>query len=360
MCSDIPPPDPRIGEAAGSNAATAQQMADLAKEQFEFQTAEWERFRPMYEQIIQDNIADAATNRQRSTEAWDVYKNTFQPIEKRFAEEAMNYDSPAEVARREGLAAGTVKTQIDVARQDAIREAARMGVSAERAGLSQVANSNTAGLAVAGAVNKERNDTKLLGMQLRQDAANFGRGQTQTGLAAGAAALGNQNQQMNAAGNQTGMRQAIVGQYQGGLAGSISGNNSAANIYQNQYNQQVQGTMANNQATGSAIGTIASIAAYAISDEKSKKNASPTDEDAAMDGLRKIPVKDWDYKEGVADGGHHTGPMAQDVNKQFGDKTAPGGKMIDLISMTGKTLAAVKQIDKRVQRVERSVGLEPV
>ena len=37
----------------------------------------------------------------------------------------------------------------------------------------------------------------------------------------------------------------------------------------------------------------------------------------------------------------------------MGEKAAPGGKVIDLVSMNGITLAAVKDLDSRMKRLER-------
>ena len=54
---------------------------------------------------------------------------------------------------------------------------------------------NARALASAGAINKERNDTKILGMSLRENAAKFGRNQTGTGIAALAALQGGTRRQ---------------------------------------------------------------------------------------------------------------------------------------------------------------------
>lgn len=73
--------------------------------------------------------------------------------------------------------------------------------------------------------------------------------------------------------------------------------------------------------------------------------------------MRKIPIESWKYKQGSAadDGGQtHTGPMAQNVRKGLGDVAAPGGKKIDLISMNGHTIGAIKELDKRLLTLENA------
>jgi hypothetical protein len=89
-----------------------------------------------------------------------------------------------------------------------------------------------------------------------------------------------------------------------------------------------------------------------MSDKNAKKNIKPQSGKASLAAMRKMPVSKWDYKKGKGDGGSHVGPMAQDVRKGLGDATAPGGKVIDMISMAGHTLSAIKEIDKRLMTLE--------
>ena len=54
-----------------------------------------------------------------------------------------------------------------------------------------------------------------------------------------------------------------------------------------------------------------------------------------------------------ADSEQHTGPMAQDVNATMGNKAAPGGKKIDLITLNGKTMLAVQALDRKVNMLAK-------
>ena len=56
-------------------------------------------------------------------------------------------------------------------------------------------------------------------------------------------------------------------------------------------------------------------------------------------------------------GAKHTGPMAQDVQRTMGDKVAPKGKKIDLVSMNGITIAAVQGLSQKVDRLMASQGI---
>ena len=64
-------------------------------------------------------------------------------------------------------------------------------------------------------------------------------------------------------------------------------------------------------------------------------------------------------KEGIpipADAtGENTGPMAQDANATMGEQAAPEGKKINLISMNGKTMAAIQALDKKVNQLAKMI-----
>lgn len=363
--------DPRVGQAALENAAIGRELAQLGREQFAYSKEMSNRFAPIYEELMRSAIEESDLNSARATDQWEQYKNVFQPIENQMAEEAMNYDSAEEVARREGLAAATVARQFDASDAQMSREMARMGVSPTSSLGEQgmIDQANARAMARAGAINKERNDTKLLGMSLRQDAARFGRNQTGTGLAASAAALQGGQAATNVMGAQT--QQQIAGaQAAGGLMSQGGGMiGSAANTLLNQWNAQQQMQMNAQNAQGAGLGSLvgslgsAGLMAWAASSKKVKEEARPTDDEATLEGLASVPVSDWKYKEGVADGGRHTGPYAEDMQAAFGDQVAPGGAGLDLVSVSGKHHAAIRALakrskkqDQRIKQLERARG----
>lgn len=70
---------------------------------------------------------------------------------------------------------------------------------------------------------------------------------------------------------------------------------------------------------------------------------------AAYDGFKNTQLYNWFYKPGEGDDQPHSGPMAQEVRQHFGEETAPGGKSIDLQSMNGATMAAIKHLGTQVE-----------
>lgn len=371
-----PKPDPAVGQAAARNAQTSADMAQIAREELAFGRDQYNRYAPMYDQLMRQQIAQGEQDAQFSREQLGRYRSVFQPVEDRMVNDAMTYDSPEQVARRTALAANTVQTQFDNARGQTERALAAQGVdpASGRSVQTGIDQGNQLALARAGAVNSERTNTELMGMQLRQQAANFGRGLPQQGLQASQIAVGANNAAAGIAGQQTASRGVALQPSLSFYGGSVGAGNSAANIantaYQNRNNTRSD--------TLGAIGTIGGIAGRIfMSDVNAKQNIEPVEGDAAMSALRKVPVSQWDYKPGMGDGGTHVGPMAQDVNAAMGEQAAPGGTSIDLVSMNGVNMAAIKALDARLKKLEsgkaktkaapaqpiedaRLVGLEPL
>lgn len=354
--------DPAVGRAQEANAQIGMRAQDLAERNFEWNRNLTEQFAPIYQGLMNNALGEATKNAERGDDQWQQYKDVFQPIENKMAEEAMNYDSPEEVARREGLAAATVGRQFDNAQEQTSREMARMGVSptSSLGNTAMTDQANARALATAGAVTKERNDTKLLGMSLRENAARFGRNQTGTGIAASQAALqagnsatgvmGAQSAQGNAAGNAQ------------GLLGTASGAYGAmGNLGMSQMQMQQQANSASQAGLGSLIGTGIMAGAMMYSSSKElKEDGAPVDDEDALAGLTSVPVESWKYQEGVADGGRHVGPYAEDMQAAFGDEVAPGGVGLDMISVSGKHHAAIRALAKKVERLEQQRGSKRV
>lgn len=355
MCYDAPKMDPAVADATRAQAEIGGRMADLAERQFDKAQETIDRFTPVYDEILQQNLEAGRKAEGRSDQQWSHYTENFMPLEKKLAEDAMNYDSEAETNRRTGRAAATVQSQADAAGEQSARRMASMGISptSGRTQQSMTDQGNQTALAKAGAINQERNNTKMAGIAMRQGAANLGRGITGTsaqqagiGLAGGQAATGTMGAQT---GQMAGALAPAASLYQG-AAGAYGG---AAQSGLNRFNSQMASNQAEANSTGSFIGSvIGGVAMMAGSSEKTKTNVKDVDDAKAMESMREVPVAEWDYKQGEGDGGHHVGPMAEDMQAAAGDGVAPGGKQIDMISSLGMQHAAVRDLDKRLMQLE--------
>lgn len=356
--SSGPSSDPRVGEAALQQAATGQQLADLGQQQFDLSREQTQKFAPIYEQLLNQTLAESQKNAGRADAQWDQYLKVFQPLENKFAAEAANYATPAEQNRREALAAATVGQQFDATQGQMARNMARMGVSPTSSLGTQAATdlANSEALAKAGAVNQERNNTKTMGLNLLQQAAALGRGQTSTGLAASNQAVQGAGAGSNILGSQT--QQGLAGAQAAGSLISAGGSQmgAAANTLLNQWTTQVNAAQSADAGFGGLLGTLGGAAISKWSSKTLKEGGKPVDDDAALAGLEKVPVESWKYKDGVDDGGRHEGPYAEDMHAQFGDEVAPGGVQLDMVSVSGKHHAAIRALAKRVRRLEKDAG----
>ena len=104
---------------------------------------------------------------------------------------------------------------------------------------------------------------------------------------------------------------------------------------------------------GSFLSGIGAIRAGSSHDFKTDK--TPIDEDAVLEKVVNLPVEAWRYKEelGLGDA-PHVGTYAEDFQEAFG---LGDGRTLDFIDTTGVTMAAIKSLGKKVERLEEGFGL---
>lgn len=96
--------------------------------------------------------------------------------------------------------------------------------------------------------------------------------------------------------------------------------------------------------------------ALAPSDVELKKGFRSYSGKKALEGLKKVPISRWNYKDQKNGRGEKVGPMAQDLQKQLGENVAPGGRKIDLVSANGVTMAAVKELAQQQEEMEKAMN----
>lgn len=131
----------------------------------------------------------------------------------------------------------------------------------------------------------------------------------------------------------------------------VSAPDVQGNIW-NSYNAQLQAynqRQQQNNSMWSGIGSIAGSLFSVLSDKNKKQNVKPAN--SILKGVEKIPIKSWEYKPGVADGGaqRHVGPMAQDFKGFFG---LGNGTEIPVVDAVGVNMAATQQLAKKVRKLE--------
>lgn len=261
MCSDAPDTS-GINQAAVQNAEIAKEQLTLAKEQNADNKARQAEFDPIFKELIQSSVAAQKTANEQSASQWQSYKDTWQPLEKKLADTAANFDTPQRRQAEADAAAAEVGVQYDQQEKALNRDIGRAGLTLS--GGKALALKAGAGMdvakATAGATSQARRQVEQAGISLVDNAARFGRNMTSTGIETARLALSAGGQ----AGNTMGQQQSVInaGQagVQGAYAGAVGANNSAGNLL-GQIASVEQATNAANGATlGTLVGTGATLA----------------------------------------------------------------------------------------------------
>lgn len=90
------------------------------------------------------------------------------------------------------------------------------------------------------------------------------------------------------------------------------------------------------------------------SDRNVKTDIQKFSPKSALSRLKKMPVFSWKYKDKNKEGGGtKIGPMAQDVNKQAGNKAAPNGTSIDTVTMNGMAISAIQELSNEQSKFKK-------
>ena len=374
-CSEPEAPD--YSGIASANEKSAQLAKEAADNQLAFSKEQYDFLKPYIQKQLQtgQDVAaqqqtDAAKASGRADQQWSQYQTTFQPIEEKMAQEAMDYGNAADQERSAGQAATDVTQQFQSQRAAAQRQLTSMGVK-PNAGTFMAANREmdaSEAAARAAAMTGTRQAVKDKGVSLRAGAAAFGRNQTNTagqqvGLSTGSGSAATQS-----AGAGVGSTMAAGSQVAGGYGAQIGAANSAmqanlglGGLMNSAYGNQAQMYGSQMAGMGQLMGTAAGFygkpqgGGAVASSRDFKESKAPVDTGAAVEAFKRLDVDSWKYRDGIADGGRHVGPYAEDVQRELGDEVAPGGKQIDVISMSGAQTAAIKGLAERLDDQDATI-----
>lgn len=265
MCDSggsAPAPDPAIGQAALDNAALSKEALAWYKDLYANELLPLQKEQQATgKALVEKYLSTMDKQNQFADEQNDYYQNTFKPIEKKMADEAMNYDSAENVARRSGIAGANVEQSFSQAQQENARNLSRYGLNPNSSAFAATNDRllRSGALAKAGAETGAAFDTADKAVALRAGASNFGRNMPNTASNyytnannSGNSAMNTSTQMNNTAVNNAG----VMGN---GFNTAISGNQSAGNLMLGQYQGQMQGYQANAQAQSGmmqGIGTM--------------------------------------------------------------------------------------------------------
>lgn len=352
--NNTPPPDPELVESQTNNLNSQTAATDLM-------AANQAALLPYQIQQMQFGLhaAETAFADSREDRAYSLERRGhLTGLQDQMISDATDFNSGERGEQLAGDAMADVGLQYGQARQAQERSMQRMGVNPNSSKFAQGANQNSLGLASsqAAAGKAARDGARQEGYGLTDRATNalsgypaMGMNTTSASTASGLAGIGAVNQAAN--GIQNG-----YGNISRGYAGAAG---TAGNIYGQQLSAWNAGQQAASQEDANIWGAVGTAAAMyggylMFSDEDIKEDRKKVDPELSLSMIKKIPASEsWRYKKGseADDGGRkHVGPMAQDVQASMGDDVAPGGKQIDLISLNGHTMNAIKALDKKVDK----------
>lgn len=357
------PDNSGVNAAAVANAQLSKESLDWYKQIYAESAPDRAKAAALNEKVSGAQLDALNTNTALANDYANYAKTTFRPMEQAIVADAASFDTAGKTTEAVGKAQADVNAGFSSAQAQQQRAMSRMGVnpSSGRSMAMQNQTSIAQAAALAGASNKARTDTETLGYARKMDAANLGRGLASNQATSMGVALNAGNSATTNAGLTLSQGNQAAAQMGQGFNTAISANNSAGNLYGQaaQLSSQDNGMMgALGGIAGAYAGSAAGSAQIAgwLSDKTKKKNFKPVSDEQALKAVEKTPVTNWDYKPGAADGGNHTGPMAQTVQKNMGEQAAPGGKMIDLVTLNGVNMAAIAALSRKVDKLARAKG----
>lgn len=364
MCAPDAPDTSAMQQAAKDNVELGREALAWWKDQAKAAAPMIQRAADRADQISLAQLDSMNTNTKLASDYDQYRRTTFQPVEQALVKEAMDFDTEAKREELAGLARGDTAQAFGAARDQLRRSVGAVGGNPSDPGFvaAQASLAGQEALADSFSRNKARADARTVGRAMKMDAAALGRNLPSQQATSAQIALSAGNSAANTGAQPVALAQQGAAMGGQGYGTAIQANQSAANIYGNVAG--IQQKADDNSGLWGAAGNVLGAAAgagklFGFSDEEMKEGIEPVDGEVALAAVRKMPVKKWRYKKGspAADGGQeHIGPMAQDVQAAMGDEVAPGGKVVDVISLAGTALAATKELDRRVIALERKVA----
>lgn len=246
----------------------AQLQYQLGKEQLDWAKGVYSEFKPYMIEGTEQSLADQKRASAFAKQQEDFYTNTYQPLEADYVERVQNWDTPERREQMAGQAQSMVASQYEQARTAAQQQLESYGVdpsSTRYAALDLGARTAQAANA-AGAGTKAIQDVENIGMALRGQAINTGRGYAQS-------AAGTQNASTSAGGTGMGGLNSFFGTSSQAMTAPVAwynaGNQSMGNAisaWNNYYDNTNPPKQGGSSGIGSALGMVGGIVSQFLED----------------------------------------------------------------------------------------------
>lgn len=311
-------------------------------------------------EVADQQLASSKANDALAADYANYNKTTFRPLEQGIVADAAAYDTPEKRQAAAESAIADVNSAFGRGNETAARRMAAEGLDggalADAIAGQEVAKATSA----AGAAYKARQGVETVGRAMKMDAASLGRNLPSAQATSAQVAISAGNNAVQNASVPVAQANQAAATYGQGFNTAIGGYQASGNLYGK------AADLSQSDGVWGALGTVGGAAISKWSDETLKTDVEPTDPDQALQEVVSTPVSEWKYDPArmaarglqiePGDEGTNTGPMAQDANATMGDKAAPGGKKINLVTMNGKLMAAVQGLNNKVDRLAEMIG----
>lgn len=346
--AETPGPDPLIGRSSLLATTTGQDALQFMKDAY------YQDIRPRQQALdeVQRQASEVQLSDMRGASALagelrQEYRDTYLPVERQSAKDAMEYDSEGNIQKRMGIASANVNQAFDTAGSRAVAEMAKYGIRPNPAAFAALQSriATQRATADAGSRTGAAFDTIDRGIALRTGVVNSGRGAVNNaanvmagGTSAGGAAVGG-----GATAAGTGVQG--LGAVGAGFNTSINGLTAGGNLGLADYNSRMQTERFNTDQRNQGYGAVLGAAAMMMSSEKLKDRKEDASGDNLIEKVKGLRVDRWGYK---GDGMLHIGPYAEEMHSKFG--VGDGTKM-GAADAGGVALATVKQVVNKLEKM---------
>lgn len=259
-CSDAPDMT-AVNKQAEQSAEISREQLALARDEATANRARQAEYDPLFKQLIQSSLSAQSTATARSADQWQAYKDTWEPLGKKLADTATNFDTPARREAAAASAAADVGMQLDAQGKALNRDLARNNITlgSGKALALQAGSAMEAAKASAGASTMARRQVEQDGIALVDNAAKFGANVPSASLASANLGLAAGQSAGSAIGQQQGVYNSGLSGVQGLYSGAAGTGASAGSMLLGAAQQDAAASAAKNSTIGSAIGTGASL-----------------------------------------------------------------------------------------------------
>lgn len=172
------PSAPDYSQVALADSKAADLQFQLGQEQLDWAKEQSARYDPYITDYLDQQTQTGKETTDIARQQWDMYQSTYAPVEQKFVDQALNWNSPARAAQQSAMARADVSSSIDAQRQAALTNLQSYGVNPSELKYSALDAgyriAKAAGEAAAG--TQARNEVAQQELALEGSAISTGRG----------------------------------------------------------------------------------------------------------------------------------------------------------------------------------------